>query len=413
MTRRVVVTGLGTVNAIGNDLKEYWDNLVAGKSGAARITEFDVSNYHSQIACQVKDTFDVGKYVEPKEARRMDPFSRYGMASAAMAYEDSGLDSDREDPTRVGVIIGSGIGGIHIMEEQYQVLLAKGPRRVSPFLIPMLISNMLPGLVSIKYNCKGYNTCVTTACASATHALGDAYHVIKRDDADVMFVGGSEAAITPLGFAGFCIMRAVSSRNDEPEKASRPFDAERDGFVIGDGAAVLIIEELEHAKKRGARIYCEITGYGATADAFHITAPPEDGEGGARAMKLAIKSARLNGDEVDYLNAHGTSTPLNDVSETKAIKAVFGDHAHKMAISSTKSMHGHLLGAAGAVEGAATILAIYNSVVPPTINYEYPDPECDLNYTPNEAKEMEILNAISNGFGFGGQNACVAFRRFE
>jgi 3-oxoacyl-[acyl-carrier-protein] synthase II len=410
--RRVVITGLGVVAPNGNNVGEYWENLVAGKGGAGRVTHFDTDGFSSQVACEVKN-FKPEKYIDPKALRRMDTFVQYALAGAVMAMEDAGLKvgQDDLDATRIGIIVGSGIGGIGVIEQQHAVLLDKGPRRVTPLLIPMLISNMASGQLSIYFNAKGPNSCVVTACATAAHSIGDAYRVIERGDADVMIAGGTEAAITPLGFAGFCMMKALSTRNDDPEHASRPFDRERDGFVVGEGSGVLILEEYDRAKKRGADIYAEIVGYGITADAYHITAPDPEGEGSTRAMKMAIEHAGLNPEDVDYINAHGTSTPLNDVAETIAIKKVLGDHAYKVAISSTKSMTGHLLGAAGGVESVAAVLTIKNGVIHPTINYEYPDPECDLDYVPNEARQADVKVAITNSFAFGGQNATLAFKR--
>ncbi len=410
--RRVVVTGLGVVAPNGNDVKAFWDNLVAGKGGAGRVTHFDTDEFSSQVACEIKD-FNPEQYVNAKALRRMDTFVQYAVVSAVMAMDDAGLkvDQDGLDATRIGVIVGSGIGGIGVIEEQHAVLLDKGPRRVKPLLIPMLISNMASGQLSIYFNAKGPNSCVVTACATAAHCIGDAYRVIERGDADVMIAGGTEAAITPLGFAGFCMMKALSTRNDDPEHASRPFDRERDGFVIGEGAGILVLEEFERAKKRGADIYAEIVGYGMTADAYHITAPDPEGDGGSRAMKMAVDHAGLKPEDVDYINAHGTSTPLNDVAETIAIKKAFGDHAYKLAVSSTKSMTGHLLGAAGGAESVATVLTIKSGIIHPTINYEYPDPECDLDYVPNEAREADVKVAITNSFAFGGQNATLALKR--
>jgi len=403
---------LGIVAPTGNDVSTFWDNLVAGRGAAGPITRFDTEGYSSKIACEVKD-FEPEKYVDAKTLRRMDIFVQYALVSAIMAMDDAGLNPLPEDldPTRLGVIVGSGIGGIGVIEEQHAVLLAKGPRRVTPLLIPMLISNMAAGQISIHFNAKGPNSCVVTACATSAHCLGDAYRVIERGDADLVIAGGAEAAITPLGCAGFCIMKAFSTRNDDPEHASRPFDRERDGFVIGEGAAIVILEDFDRARKRGAEIYGEIVGYGMTADAYHITAPDPDGDGGARAMKAALDQAGLNPEDVDYLNAHGTSTPLNDVAETLAIKRVFGDHAYRLAISSSKSMMGHLLGAAGAAESVAALLTLKHGVVHPTINYEYPDPECDLDYVPNEARPLNAQVAITNSFAFGGQNATLAFKK--
>ena len=410
--RRVVITGLGVVAPNGNNVGEYWENLVAGKGGAGRVTHFDTDGFSSQVACEVKN-FKPEKYIDRKALRRMDTFVQYALAGAVMAMEDAGLKvgQDDLDATRIGIIVGSGIGGIGVIEQQHALLLDKGPRRVTPLLIPMLISNMASGQLSIYFNAKGPNSCVVTACATAAHSIGDAYRVIERGDADVMIAGGTEAAITPLGFAGFCMMKALSTRNDDPEHASRPFDRERDGFVVGEGSGILILEEYDRAKKRGADIYAEIVGYGITADAYHITAPDPEGEGSTRAMKMAIEHAGLRPEDVDYINAHGTSTPLNDVAETIAIKNVFGDHAYKVAISSTKSMTGHLLGAAGGVESVAAVLTIRNGIIHPTINYEYPDPECDLDYVPNEARRAGVKVAITNSFAFGGQNATLAFKR--
>ncbi|HUV86363.1 MAG TPA: beta-ketoacyl-ACP synthase II [bacterium] len=410
--RRVLITGLGVVAPNGNNAGEYWENLVAGKGGAGRVTHFDTDGFSSQVACEVKN-FKPEEYIDPKALRRMDTFVQYALASTVMAMDDAGLKVGRDDldATRVGVIVGSGIGGIGVIEKQHTILLDKGPRRVTPLLIPMLISNMASGQLSIYFNAKGPNSCVVTACATAAHCIGDAYRVIERGDADVMIAGGTEAAITPLGFAGFCMMKALSTRNDDPEHASRPFDRERDGFVVGEGSGILILEEYDRAKKRGADIYAEIVGYGITADAYHITAPDPDGEGSARAMKMAIEHAGVNPEDIDYINAHGTSTPLNDVAETIAIKKAFGDHAYKIPISSTKSMTGHLLGAAGGIESVAAVLTIKNGVIHPTINYEYPDPECDLDYVPNEARQADVKVAITNSFAFGGQNATLAFKR--
>jgi 3-oxoacyl-[acyl-carrier-protein] synthase II len=412
MNRRVVITGLGVVAPNGNNAADYWDSLVAGRGGAGPITHFDADAFSSKIACEVKD-FHAEQYIDPKALRRMDTFVQFALAAAVMAMNDAGLEVGTAglEPTRIGVIVGSGIGGIGVIEEQHAVLLEKGPRRVTPLLIPMLISNMAAGQISIFFNAQGPNSCVVTACATAAHCVGDAYRVIERGDADVVIAGGTEAAITPLGCAGFCIMKAFSTRNDDPEHASRPFDRERDGFVIGEGAGILILEEYERARNRGADVYAEIVGYGMTADAYHITAPDPEGMGGARAMSMALGHAGLNPEDVAYINAHGTSTPLNDAAETKAIKHVFGDYAFKVPISSTKSMTGHLLGAAGGIESVATALTIKNGIIHPTINYEYPDPECDLDYVPNEAREAKVDVAITNSFAFGGQNATLVFKR--
>lgn len=409
--RRVVVTGLGVVAPNGNTVEEYWDNLVAGRGGAGPLTHFDTEGFSSKIACEVKD-FHPEQYIDAKALRRMDTFVQYALTGAVMAMQDAGLEVGKDDldPNRIGVIVGSGIGGIGVIEQQHAVLLAKGPRRVTPLLIPMLISNMAAGQISIYFNARGPNSCVVTACATAAHSIGDAFRVIERGDADVVIAGGTEAAITPLGCAGFCIMKALSTRNDDPEHASRPFDRERDGFVIGEGSGILILEEYERARGRDADIYAEIVGYGMTADAYHITAPDPEGMGGSRAMSMSLEHAGLNPEDVDYINAHGTSTPLNDAAETKAIKTVFGDYAYKVAISSTKSMTGHLLGAAGGIESIATVLTIKNGVIHPTINYEYPDPECDLDYVPNEAREAKVDVAMTNSFAFGGQNATLVFK---
>jgi 3-oxoacyl-[acyl-carrier-protein] synthase II len=412
MNRRVVITGLGVIAPNGNDVAAYWDNLVAGRGGAGPITHFDTDGFSSKIACEVKN-FRPEQYIDAKALRRMDTFVQFALAGAVMAMRDAGLEVGAEglEPERVGVIVGSGIGGIGVIEEQHAILLEKGPRRVTPLLIPMLISNMAAGQISIYFTARGPNTCVVTACATAAHCIGDAYRVIERGDADVVIAGGTEAAITPLGCAGFCIMKALSTRNDDPAHASRPFDRERDGFVIGEGAGVLILEEYERARKRGAEVYAEIVGYGMTADAYHITAPDPEGLGGSRAMSMALEHAGVNPQDVDYINAHGTSTPLNDVAETNAIKKVFGDYAYRVAISSTKSMTGHLLGAAGGAETVATALTIKRGIIHPTINYEYPDPECDLDYVPNEAREANVDVAITNSFAFGGQNATLVLKK--
>jgi len=410
--RRVAITGIGIISPIGNIVIDYFDSLIKGKSGAGIVTHFDASEFTSKIACEVKD-FDPTMFMEAKEAKRMDRFVQFGMAAAKMAVEDSGIDFSKYDPFRAGANIGSGIGGIDTLEKEHSVLIQSGPRRVSPLLIPMMIANMASGQVAIKYGIRGPNETVVTACATSAHAIGDAFRLIKYNYADVMIAGGGEAAITPIGYAGFCSMKALSTRNDEPQRASRPFDAERDGFVIGEGSGVFILEELESAKKRGAKIYAEIVGYGATADAYHITAPDPDGLGALKAMELAVKEADASLDEIDYINAHGTSTKLNDATETKAIKNLFGDRAYKIAINSTKSMTGHLLGAAGAIESIAAILCMQNSIIHPTINYEFKDPECDLDYTPNKPREMEINYALSNSFAFGGQNASVLYKKFK
>jgi len=410
--RRVVVTGMGAVSPIGNTLEEYWNGLINGVSGGALITYFDTTDYSSKIACEVKN-FDSSVYVSQKEARRMDPFIIYAMSASEMAIQHSKLDLEKLNLDRAGVLIGSGIGGIQMLTNEMKVLFDRGPSRVSPFLIPMMIANMASGLVSIRYGFKGPNETVVTACATSTHAVGDAFRYIQRDFADVMIAGGSEAAVTPIALAGFGTMRALSTRNDEPAKASRPFDAERDGFVIGEGSGILILEELEHAKKRSAEIFGEIVGYGVSADAYHLTAPAPGGEGAVKAMQNAIIDAGLTPDDIDHINAHGTSTDLNDKNETEAIKTLFGKRAYDIPITAPKSMVGHLLGAAGALEAIGTIMSIKNSVVPPTINYETPDPECDLDYTPNKARGYEMRYAISNSFAFGGQNATLCFTKYE
>ncbi|BAT72112.1 3-oxoacyl-[acyl-carrier-protein] synthase II [Thermosulfidibacter takaii ABI70S6] len=408
--RRVVVTGIGCVTPLGNNVKESWEKLIKGVSGIGPITKFDASNLSSRIAGEVKN-FDPTPYFDKKELKRTDPFLQYTIAAAEEAIKDSELNLDKINRDEVGVLIGSGIGGLQTIQENCQILATRGPRRISPFFIPMAIINMASAMVAMRYGFKGPQNAVVTACATGTNAIGDAFKIVQRGDAPIVIAGGAEAAICPLGVAGFSVMRALSTRNDEPEKASRPFDKERDGFVIGEGAGVLVLEDYEHAKKRGAHIYAEIVGYGMSSDAFHITMPDENGEGAALAMTRALKDAGVNPEELDYINAHGTSTPLNDKTETLAIKKVFGDYAYKLPISSNKSMIGHLLGAAGAVEAIFTIKTIEEGIIPPTINYEYPDPECDLDYVPNEAREKEVKVAMSNSFGFGGVNACLVFRK--
>jgi 3-oxoacyl-[acyl-carrier-protein] synthase II len=410
--RRVVVTGLGALTPIGNTVDEFWAGLLEGRSGIGPITRFDTTGYPTRIAGEVKG-FDELKYVDKKDARRLDPYLKYAVACSVMAVEDSGLDTGRVDGTRFGVLIGSGIGGITTLLDGQDTLRDKGPDRVSPFIIPMLIVNMASGLVSMRFGAKGPNSSVVTACATGNHALGDATRIIQRGDADVMIAGGAEAIIVPLTIAGFSSMKAMSTRNDEPHRASRPFDAGRDGFVCGEGGGIVILESLEHAQRRDARIYGEIIGYAATADAHHMTAPDPEGDGAARAMQGALRDAGLQGPEVAYINAHGTSTPYNDKFETLAIKRVFGEHAHRLAISSTKSMTGHLLGAAGGIEAIATVLALHHGVLPPTINYETPDPDCDLDYIPNQARKQDVEVALSNAFGFGGTNATLAFRKYH
>lgn len=406
--RRVVVTGLGIVSPIGIGVEENWSSAVAGRSGIARITRFDVSAYTTQIAGEVKG-FEVDKYLSSKEARRFDVFIHYGLAAGIEAIKDAGLLDGNVNKERIGISIGSGIGGISMIEETHNVLLASGPRRVSPFFIPGSIINMISGQLSIMYGFQGPNVAIVTACTTATHCIGDSSRMIQYGDADVMIAGGAESSITPLCLAGFASARALSQRNDDPASASRPWDTDRDGFVLGEGAGVLVLEELEHAKARGAKIYAELTGFGMSADAHHITAPMEDGEGARRCMANALKDARLNADQVHYVNAHGTSTPLGDVAETIAVKRCFGEHAKKIAVSSTKSMTGHLLGAAGGVEAVYSVLALRDQVAPPTINIFNQDPQCDLDYVPNNAREMRIDAALSNSFGFGGTNGTLVF----
>jgi 3-oxoacyl-[acyl-carrier-protein] synthase II len=412
MRNRVVITGLGAITPVGLSVSAFWESLIAGRSGVGRITRFDPANIEVQIGAEVKD-FEPTNYIDRKEARRMDRFTQFAVAAAKEAVGDSGLKLENEDAERVGVIIGSGIGGMETFTDQFHVLVEKGPRRVSPFFIPMMIANMAAGQLAILIGAKGPNMTTVTACASANNAIGEAFHTIQRGGADVMLTGGSEASFVPIAVAGFAAMKAMSERNDDPEKASRPFDANRDGFVMGEGSAMLVLESLDHALARGARIYAEVVGYGTTADAHHITEPAPEGDGGRRSMALALRDAGLDPSAVDYINAHGTSTPKGDVLETVAIKRVFGDHAHRLAVSSTKSMTGHLLGAAGAVEAVASVKAIQEGIVPPTINYDNPDPECDLDYVPNVARKREVNVALSNSFGFGGQNATVIFRKYS
>jgi len=414
MDRRVVITGMGVVSPVGNDLDSFWENLVAGKSGVATISDPELSGYSCQIAAEVRDFDPAPFFSNPKDARRSDRFAQLGMAASVMAMRDSGIDLDAVDLDRFGCMVGSGIGGLETLEEQHINLLQKSPSRVSPFTIPMMIANISSGMVSMEFNLRGPNMCIVTACATSNHNIGEAWRMIKFGDADAFVAGGSESTICPMGLAGFGNMKALSTRNDEPERASRPFDADRDGFVMGEGAGVVVIEELEHAKKRGARIYAELTGYGISADAYHLTSPHPEGDGAHRCMEMALRHAGLSPDQVDYVNAHGTSTGLGDVCETKAIKRVFGDHAKKgLIVSSTKSMTGHLLGAAGGVELAACAKAIEQGVIPPTINLENPDPECDLDYVPLEAREVKIDTALTNSFGFGGHNASLLVRRFD
>ncbi len=409
--KRVVITGLGVVTSLGSDLQTFWKNIVSGVSGISAISRWDASKYDCRIAGEIKD-FQPQQYIAPKEVRRTDRYTQFTVAASKLAVTDSGLDLIGENRDRIGVIIGSGIGGIETLETQTEVLLTKGPGRLSPFTIPMLIGNMGAGYVSMELGLRGPNWAPVSACSTGTHAIGEAWKSILCDEADIMVAGGSEAAVTHVGIGAFCAMRAMSTRNDEPQTASRPFDATRDGFVMAEGAGIVILEELEHAKKRGARIYCELAGYGATADAHHMTAPAPQGEGAARCMNIALKRARLSPDVVSYINAHGTSTDLNDKFETAAIKTVFGDRAKKIPVSSTKSMTGHLLGAAGAVETVICAKAIQENIIPPTINYVNPDPECDLDYVPNKAREQKVDVVVNNSFGFGGHNAVVVTRRF-
>ena len=408
--RRVVVTGLGIVSPVGTGVPEAWKSILAGQSGITRITRFDPSPFSSQIAGEVKG-FDPAQYLSAKEARRFDTFIHYGLAGAIEAIKDSALDFEREQREQIGVCIGSGIGGLPMIEETHQAMLASGPRKVSPFFIPGSIINLISGQLSIMYGLKGPNLAVVTACTTANHSIGEAGRLIEYGDADVMIAGGSEACVSPLGVAGFCAARALSGRNEDPATASRPWDRDRDGFVLGEGAGILVLEEHEHARKRGARIYCELVGYGMSADAHHITAPCEDGEGAVRCMANALRNAGVNRNQVDYVNAHGTSTPLGDVAETVAVKSCFGDHARKLAVSSTKSMTGHLLGAAGGIEAVFTALAIRDQAAPPTINIFNQDPQCDLDYVPNTARKMKIDIAISNSFGFGGTNGSLVFKK--
>ena len=408
--RRVVITGLGIVSPVGIGAEASWANIVAGKSGITRITKFDPSAFASQVAGEVKD-FDVTQYLSPKEARRMDAFIQFGLVAGMEAVKDAGIEVTEENAERIGVSIGAGIGGLQLIEDTDKIYMEGGPRKISPFFIPGTIINMISGNLSIMYGFKGPNIAIVTACTTATHCIGDAARLIEYGDADVMVAGGAEAAITPLSVGGFASARALSTRNDDPATASRPWDVERDGFVIGEGAGVVVLEEYEHARKRGAKIYAEVAGFGMSADAYHMTSPPESGEGAARCMRNALKNAGINADQVDYINAHGTSTPAGDMAETQATKGFFGHHAGKLAMSSTKSMTGHLLGAAGGVEAVFSVLAIRDQIAPPTINIFNQDPQCDLDYVPNEARRMKIDVAISNSFGFGGTNGTLVFRK--
>jgi len=410
MKKRVVITGMGVVSSLGIGVDSFWNSIKEGKCGIKSVRKFDVSNIPTKVAAEIDD-FDPFQFIDKKEAKRMDRYTQFAVAAAKMAMDSSGIDIEKIDKYRMGVIIGSGIGGIETLEDQHSIFLNKGPGRVSPFFIPMMIANMATGRIAIQYGAKGFNECVITACATGTNAIGDAFKVIQRGDADVMITGGAEAAITPLAFAGFCSMGAMSLTED-PLDAVKPFDARRDGFVMGEGAGVMVIEELEHAVRRGANIIAEIVGYGSTNDAFHITAPSPEGEGAARCIKMALDDAGIKPEDVGYINAHGTSTDLNDKNETAAIKTVFGEHAYKLAVSSTKSMHGHMLGAAGAVEAIITALSLKEGFIPPTINYKCPDPECDLDYVPNIGRKADIQYALSNSLGFGGHNAVIALKKY-
>jgi 3-oxoacyl-[acyl-carrier-protein] synthase II len=412
MSNRVVVTGLGVISPVGTGKDVFWQNLIAGKSGIGPVTRFDVSDMPTKIAGEIND-FDPGLYMDRKEARRMDRFAQFALAAAKLAVTDSKLDLEQEDRDRIGVVVGCGIGGVITFEEQKETLISKGPGRVSPFFVPMLISNMGAGHISINMKLQGPSNTVVTACASATNAVGEALRILQHGDVDVCLAGGTEAPLTPLAFAGFCSMRAMSTRNEEPTRASRPFDLDRDGFIMGEGAGILVLETLEHAKARDAHIYAEVVGYGSTCDAHHITSPAPGGTGAAKAMAIAIKDAGLTPADISYINAHGTSTDANDANESAAIKSVFGDSAKSVAISSTKSMTGHLMGAAGGVELIACAMAIEEGIVPPTINYETPDPVCDLDYVPNEARRMPVKAAMSNSLGFGGHNASVVLKKYE
>jgi len=410
--RRVVITGLGVITPVGNDLDTFWGNLKNGVSGIELVQAFDTTRFDCKIGGEVRNFDPKDHFKNPKDARRNDRFSQLAMAAAKMAMADCGVDMEKVDRTRFGAIVSSGIGGLKTLEDQHTILLSKGPSRVSPFTIPALISNMGGGLISMEFGLKGPNLCIVTACATSNNAIGESWRMIKFGDADMFLAGGSEASIVEVGMAAFSAMKALSRRNDDPHRASRPWDRDRDGFVMSEGAGVVVVEELEHARARGAKIYCELLGYGLSADAYHMTAPPPDGEGAVRAMRMALDHAKINPSQVDYVNAHATSTDLGDVCETRAIKTVFGDHARTVSISSTKSMTGHLLGGAGAIEMAACALAIRDSVIPPTINLENPDEECDLDYTPNVAKEMKVRVAVNNSFGFGGHNATLVAAEF-
>ncbi|HUU53582.1 MAG TPA: beta-ketoacyl-ACP synthase II [Armatimonadota bacterium] len=412
MERRVVVTGMGAVTPLGIGVEPTWEGMRAGRSGITNITLFDATDFTSRIAGEVAD-FDPTLWIEPREVRHTDRFVHFAMAAAAMAVQDSGLDFASADGNRAGVLVGSGIGGTWTWEEQHRNLLEKGPRRISPFFIPMLIMDMASGRIAMRYGAKGPNMAIASACSTSAHALGEAAEIIRRDDADIMIAGGAEAAVSPLSLGGFCSLRALSRRNDDPPRASRPFDRDRDGFVMAEGAGIVILEHLDHAKKRGARIQGELLGYGASADAYHITDPCPDGEGMARSMQAALRDARVSPDDVDYINAHGTATPIGDPAETRALKTVFGDRAYKLPTSSTKSVTGHLLGAGGAVEAIACLCAMREGIAPPTINLDTPDPECDLDYVPNHARELPMRLAMTNSFGFGGHNATLLLRTLD
>lgn len=411
MKKRVVITGVGVVSPVGIGVEDFWNSIKEGRNGVGLITRFDATNYATKVAAEVKD-FEPTNFIDKKEAKRMDRYTQFAMAATKMALDSSGLKMEEEDRFRMGIIVGSGIGGIETLEEQHKVLVERGPGRVSPFMIPMMISNIAVGRIAMEYGFMGFCESVVTACATSNNAIGDAFKVIQRGDADVMISGGAEASITPLSLAGFCSAKATSS-NADPETACRPFDAGRDGFVMGEGSGILILEELEHAQKRGATIFAEIVGYGCTCDAYHITQPHPEGLGGINCMKMAINDAGIQPEEIGYINAHGTATPIGDPIETSVVKSVFGQHAYKLAMSSTKSMHGHLLGAAGAVEAIATAMALKEGFLPPTINLHTPDPQCDLDYVPNKGREAEIKYALSNALGFGGHNASIVLKKFE
>ncbi|MFZ5907449.1 MAG: beta-ketoacyl-ACP synthase II [Nitrospirota bacterium] len=411
-TNKVVVTGLGLITPLGIGVQASWDGIIEGRSGIARITQFDASGFATQIAGEVKG-FHAEDYIELKEIKKMDRFIHFALAAAGMALEDSGLKITGSNAERTGVIVGSGIGGLHAIEHYHTVLLEKGPKRITPFFIPMLIVNLAAGQISMKFGAKGPNSAVATACATGSHAIGDAFKIIQRGDADIMIAGGTEAVITPLGIGGFNALKALSTRNEAPEKASRPFDRDRDGFLMGEGAGVLILESIESALNRGAKVYAELVGYGMTADAYHITSPSPQGEGAARCMAMALRDGGVQPSDTNYINAHGTSTKHGDELETQAIKTVFREHAYRIPVSSTKSMTGHLLGAAGGVEAILTVLSIFNNLIPPTVNLDNPDPECDLDYVPYHARKTDVRYALTNSFGFGGTNACLLFKKFE